>query len=482
MRLSSNINKNISIYYLLTIFIFTQTGCKKLVDVNAPVTSSNADIVYSTDATAIAVLNGVYIKMSQSGITNGITSTSLFTGLSSDELRLFDGVTDPTYVGYYQNSLTSSNTSGMDFWISIYSSYVFVANSAIEGLNKSSGLTPAVKQQLLGEAKFIRAFCYFYLVNLYGDVPLVLTTDYRINSNIPRSAKADVYKQILLDLVDSKELLNENYLDITLLSTSSERVTPNKWTATALLSRSYLYNNDWVHAEEQATSIINNTNLYDTVPLSDVFLKNNKEAIWQLQPVDNVVSNTSDARLFVLPVTGPNTYQNMVYLSDYLKKSFETGDNRKTTWTDSITTENGITYAYPAKYKNNEIFSPVTEYTVIFRLAEQYLIRAEARAEQGNIEGATSDLNIIRQRAGLSPTTASTQPDLLTAILKERQVELFTEWGNRWFDLKRMGKADEVLKPIKRSSWQSTDQLYPIPQTEIDKNISLKGHQNQGYN
>jgi len=112
-------------------------------------------------------------------------------------------------------------------------------------------------------------------------------------------------------------------------------------------------------------------------------------------------------------------------------------------------------------------------------LAEQYLIRAEARTNLGNINGAQEDLNIIRNRAGLDNTTASTPSELLIAILKERYVELFTEHGHRWFDLKRMGFADDILSPIKEH-WQTTDILLPIPETELQMNSNLKP-QNSGY-
>jgi hypothetical protein len=105
---------------------------------------------------------------------------------------------------------------------------------------------------------------------------------------------------------------------------------------------------------------------------------------------------------------------------------------------------------FPTKYKNDQI-SPITEYSMVMRLAEQYLIRAEARAEQSNITGAnsaTSDVNAIRARAGIAGTTATTQNDMLQAIADERLRELFTEWGHRWLDLKRTGRALTVLSAL----------------------------------
>src|SRR5690606_16340716 len=102
---------------------------------------------------------------------------------------------DITLMNYYNNALLPINSS----WSRMYN-FIFVANSAIEGLNEATALTPAVKQQLMGEAKFVRAFCYFYLINLYGDVPLVVTTDYRVNAILPRASEMMVYEQIISDL------------------------------------------------------------------------------------------------------------------------------------------------------------------------------------------------------------------------------------------------------------------------------------------
>lgn len=112
-------------------------------------------------------------------------------------------------------------------------------------------------------------------------------------------------------------------------------------------------------------------------------------------------------------------------------------------------------------------------------MEEQYLIRAEARAYQVNISGAQEDLNIIRNRAGLSDTSATTQQDLLSAILQERRLELFTEIGHRWFDLKRTGQAGTVLAPLK-PAWQERNLLLPIPETELILNPNLQP-QNPGY-
>jgi hypothetical protein len=91
---------------------------------------------------------------------------------------------------------------------------------------------------------------------------------------------------------------------------------------------------------------------------------------------------------------------------------------------------------------------------------------------------AETDINVIRDRAGLSATTAQTREDLLNAIWQERRVELFIEWGHRWFDLKRTGQAGAMLSKIKQG-WTDTDVLYPIPYSETQLNPNMS--QNPGY-
>lgn len=86
---------------------------------------------------------------------------------------------------------------------------------------------------------------------------------------------------------------------------------------------------------------------------------------------------------------------------------------------------------------------------------------------------------MIRNRAGLNNTTAVDVSSLLSAIEHERRVELFAEWGHRWFDLKRWNRASSVLNSVKSPNWQSTDVLYPIPFAQIQANTFLS--QNEGY-
>ena len=111
-------------------------------------------------------------------------------------------------------------------------------------------------------------------------------------------------------------------------------------------------------------------------------------------------------------------------------------------------------------------------------MAELYLIRAEARTHKGQLVEAREDLDMIRLRAGLPNTLASTSKELLDAILQERRVEFFTEHGHRFFDLKRTDNLDEVL--VTKLGWNSTDRLFPLPEKELLLNPNLQP-QNPGY-
>jgi len=464
---------------IVSFIILTQPACKKLVEVSPPVTSLSSGNVYTSDATAAAVLTGIYTQMSTTSLTgSSITAMSFLPELSGDNLTLLSSVAPASWISYYTNNLTNANG---DFWDIIYPN-IFVVNAALEGIAGSATLTPAVQQQLLGEAKFLRAFYYFYLLNLYGDVPLVTGTNYTINDVLPRTPRAQVWQQIIQDLKDAQTLLSANYLDATLLNVTSARVRPTNWAATALLARAYLYTGKWDSAETQANTVINNSSLYSLSSLSTAFLANSTEAIWQLQPV-NAGQNTQDAQAYIIPPTGPS-YIYAYFLSNALMSNFEIGDQRRVVWVDSVIA-NGVTYYYPFKYKVDSIGAPVTEYSMVLRLGEVYLIRAEARAQQDETSGAQSDLNTIRSRAGLQPDTVSSRTGLLSAIMHERQVELFTEWGHRWLDLKRTGIVDSVMGApgyacqSKGGVWNPNWQWYPVPLGDLQTDPKLV--QNVGY-
>jgi len=479
----------LKIIIILNLLITSQflVGCKKFVEIDGPKTSLSNDNIYKTDVSAISVVTGIYTKLSSAYLWDGgLTGISYFSGLSSDEFYLM-GATQ-NLQAYYSNTLNSQY--GSEIWNNVYAT-LFVINSAIEGVSASSSLTPSVRKQLLGEVRFLRAFCFFYMVNLYGDVPLILTTDYKTNSIMARTSKEKVWEQILGDLDEAKSLLSADFLDASLLKSTLERVRPTKWAAIALLARSNLYLKNWKLAEELSSDILNNSG-YELVSVDQAFKKNSNEAVWQLQPVITG-SNTQDANAFILNYAEDISYKPA--LSEDLVNSFEVGDLRKINWVNSVVlNDNTYHYAYKYKLQSGNSGDPVLEYTTCLRLSEQLLIRAEARIQLGEIAQGIADLNILRARANdrtalpalqLKPLDIILSKEAaLKAVEQERRVELFSEWGHRWLDLKRTGKVDVVMdlatpKKMPGVTWKTDQQLYPIPLEQIRLNPQLK--QNSGY-
>jgi starch-binding outer membrane protein, SusD/RagB family len=479
--------------FILAIFIsILVQACAKFVETDPPSSLLTSDNVYKDDATAAAVLNNVYAQLSESTLTRGqsINCISLVTGLSSDELVLYGGFAGKIQLRdfyFYTLSAGSSSSSNSTIWTNLYAR-IYIVNIALERLKQSSNLSVLVKNQLSGECRFLRAFFYLNLINLYGDAPLAISSDYRINAILSRTPRTLVYQQIISDLQEAQSLLSDNYVQADAKTPGTDRVRPNKSAATALLARAYLYIGDWSNAEAQASNLISEIARFDTVPLNNVFLRNSKEAIWQLQPV-NLGWNTEDAKAFILPSSGPTTSiaddSKPVYMSQYLLTAFENNDQRKSKWIGNVVVASGsasVTYFYPFKYKSATLNAPVTEYLMVLRLAEQFLIRSEARVRLNNMSGAKADLNVIRKRAGLPNTTANDQQSLLNAIFHERQVELFTEWGHRWYDLKRTARLNAMMNSVaiaKGVAWSENWGLYPIPLFDIAQNPNLT--QNPGY-
>ncbi|MGN6418014.1 MAG: RagB/SusD family nutrient uptake outer membrane protein [Pseudobacter sp.] len=475
LSIISNINRKMAAAAVAGSCIAFQ-ACKKAVEVPPPTNSLVGSTVFANDKTATAVMTGLYNTMhSAANIADGTWSIGKFMATAADELNNhFIGV---AATQFYRNDLSSN--PGTYFWGHFFK-YIYISNSTLEGVEQSTTLKPAVKQQLQGEARFMRAFINFYAVNLYGNIPIVTTTDYKINNRLERSPQAEVYKLIVEDLLEAKKLLREEYMDANNLVTT-EKIRPNRAAATAMLARVYLYLQDWRNAELQATELIGNAS-YELLPLNRVFLKNSAEAIWQLASSNPIYTNTMDGYFYTLRTTPGISFHNS--MTNWLFNAFETGDARKTGWVGSYNTGTTI-YNFASKYKNSERSSAVTEYFMVLRLAEQYLIRAEARAQQDKAT-ALDDLNEIRDRANLDDYNGPTDKNsVLKAIQHERQVELFTEWGHRWFDLKRTGALDALMSGAtgitaqKGGNWNKNDTILPLPLTEIAVNPKLT--QNNGY-
>lgn len=456
----------------LLLLPFLLWGCRKFVEVPEPTDSITTTVNFSDEATATSSLIGVYGVLNQQAPSFGCGIITLYAALSADELNYFDG-TDQTVYPFQNNSLLPDNTALIsDFWTPGYKA-IYRANAVMEGVATSQGITAAVKRQLTGEAKFLRAFCHFYLTNLFGDIPLVTTTDWRETAAMGRTPSAQVYEQLITDLKDAQELLADDFS-----VSNGQRIRVNKWAAKALLARVYLYTGRWEQAVLLSGEVINHSALFGLVPLNDVFKKNSQEAIWQLETYDVPTYSLVEAR-HLIPFSA--TMNPRYSLTPQLLAHFDGGDQRRIHWLGKNMYE-GTEYYYPFKYKVRVgTAGNIAEYYMMLRLGEQYLIRAEAYARQNqNLSLAIADLNTLRTRAGLPDLPSTLGPSaVLDAIERERQIELFAEWGHRWLDLKRTGRAVPVLAPVKGATWQPTDQLYPIPQEEIDRSPRLT--QNPGY-
>ena len=460
----------ITVLIIGCIILSSLNSCKKLLSVNPSGSAILSSSVFTDSATVQSAIAGMYVIGLAPQASPYWFSLSTIPGFTADELQYIGTVND----AYINNNILSGDSGTGLIWSQSYSA-IYNANALIAGVTGNGAISVRFQNQAIAEARFIRAFSYFYLANSFGDVPLVLNTDPNANNTLSRTPVAAVYSQIMADLKFAQATLPADYTTIS----AGARTRINKWIATAMLARVDLYTGNWADAEAQATTLINNSALFGLpTDLTRVFTPTSNEAIWQLyndgngytQYASNIFSQTSKIPTYIL--------------SSSLINSFESGDARKTAWTTTVV-YSGTTYTYPSKYKNITNGANAEYYTVL-RLAEQYLIRAEARANQSNYSGAATDINTIRARARSISTALPDYPANIgkdacfAAIAQENKIEFNCEWGHRWYDLKRTGTVNTVLSAAKPTFWKSTDALYPIPLTEItyDPNII----QNPGYN
>jgi hypothetical protein len=468
-------NVNTSNAFKILVLSLCLTSCEKLVEVDPPIDMITNQSAYGNNENANATMIGVLFSYSWEVFTNNSTLEVV-----ADNMDYYG----PTYQDYYTNNLSSSV---IPFYWQILYNHIYRTNSVIEGVSGSATISDNLKQTLIGEAKFLRAYHYFYMVNLFGDCPLIVSTDYKTNATSGRTSKADIYKFLVEELTACQNTLSETYTGKDGLSqNSNDRVRPNKYAATALLAKVYLYLNEYDKAEAECNKIIQQANTYLLEDLDKVFVRESKEAIWQLQP-SLPDFNTDDAKSYIIQSKPGQQY--FYALPQSFVRQFSAADKRLSTWVghfvDDSETPNK-TYYYPYKYKaiTKAVDEPFSEYYMMFRLAEIYLIRAEAKAQLQKYPEASADLNEIRNRAGLADIQLSSKEPLLAQIAQQRALELFTEGGNRWLDLKRTGTIDSAMNIAsqrKGSSWSTTDQLFPIPTLEMQKNPNLKP-QNPGYN
>jgi len=447
------------------------TACNKLLDVPPPPNEIVTDKVFKDSASAITALSSIYGGM----VTHPQfewSGLSFFAARSADEAET-DYINEVDF--FARDSVPYDYYEVVEAWMQGFSSLLMI-NTCIKGLQSSNSLSAALHSQLLGESLFSRAFVNFYLVNLWGDaIPLITDPDVHLNQLAKSVPRQRVYDQIVADLLRAQGLLTPAY-------PSEGRVRPNLMAADALLARVYLYMGRYSDAITQASTVIN-SNLYTPLPAVDAtFLQSSREAIWQLIP-------PVDENKVRQPVGDVLVYRgSSASLTPQLLAAFEPDDLRRQSWVADNEMDDTV-YTTANKYKsyNDDPVNTPDEYYIVLRLAEQYLVRAEAGVRLGQIGAAVADLNVVRARAGLPALPADLTPsECMAAVEQERRVELFTEWGHRWLDLRRwpgitnpnLTRADEVLGAIK-PDWQPTDKWYPVPQQELQINPFLV--QNPGY-
>jgi len=463
MKVILNINYKLSkLFSVVTIMLLTQS-CESFVEVDLPDSQLTAEVVFNDTATAEAAMANIYSKLVNQTLVCGNTKgISILLGSYADELHTYN-----TAIGefqFYQNSLIATHLDIGAMWNNSYN-LIYAANAIVESLEQSP-ISEQEKNRLKGEALFMRAYIHFHLLNLFGEIPYVTTTNYWNNSVIEKLPETDVYSLITADLEEAKELMPSG-------SAGMNKTRVGGDTVKSFLARVYLFIRQWEKAEIEADAVIHSGNYVWVDALEEVFLKGSTGTIWQLKPTNEGVA-TLEAQSFVFTMGPPPNRA----ISENLVDTFEPGDMRKEKWLGSISGESDTWY-YPYKYKQHSNEALSSEYSIMIRLEELYLIRAEARLNLGDLEGAKADINKIRNRAELPDVVASTEQELLDAILQERRIELFCELGHRFFDLKRTGKINTVLSAMK-PGWNATDVLWPLPESELLLNPNLLP-QNNGY-
>jgi len=432
------------------------SGCKKFLTV-LPVTDVS-DAVTIVDATSSeTAVRGVYRSMAEN-YYGGLYET--FGYLGGDDI-VWTG-SQSVIQQFISHAVAADNDNLESVWSGIY--------KTINGANQVIAKVPLVvdptftagqQNQLTGEGYFLRALCYFDLARCWGGVPITLvpTTSATQKTNTPRSTLAQTWAQVLSDLNKADSL--------TELPTSQNPVRANKETVWALKARYYLYQQDWADAEAYATKVLaDNTNYQLLSPFNSWFQPASavatKESVFELSY--NATYTNSSRGNWQPPANGGTRQWAPGDSIVNLLNDPAIGGGRSAFVAQTIT---GLWYG------NLFYRSPATDPSYIIRIAEVYLIRAEARAQQGELSGALSDLNAIRTRAGIANSTATTQPDILQAIYNENRVEFALE-PHRWFDLVRWGQAQTVGVTDPNMT------LLPIPTQEITlSNGALT--QNPGY-
>jgi starch-binding outer membrane protein, SusD/RagB family len=440
-------------YLLLLPFVFGFTSCSKYLDVQ-PKASISDDAPVFDSASAITALRGVYSALGDGGYYG--TSFQSIGYLSGDNIQWTGSQSQVQE--FINHKVNAENSTIGSAWVAIYRT-INRANNVISRVTELEGISTSLRNRINGEALAIRALAYFDLARTWGGVPIITnpTLSPQDNVGIRRATLAQTYAQVIQDL-DAAEVL---------LPATTDRYRATAKTVWALKSRYYLYHRDWVKAELYADKIIADAGYKLLKPYNAFFANEARGTQESVFEIFYSATETNGHRNQWQPQEKGGTRQwapndNIIALLN----NPLIGGNRNTL----IAKDNQNRW-----YGNLYYRTPAADPSFIIRIAEIYLIRAEARAQQdgGKLIGALSDLNAVRDRAGLAASTAATADELLLAIENERRVEFAFE-PHRWFDLVRTGRAATVLNI---TDPQRLVLPLPADQLLIDKALE----QNSGY-
>ncbi len=470
---------------LMLIFL---TSCSDYLDtepITEEATSLNGGIVIKNAVDAEKRMNAVYGTFG-----SGYWQLDYFLIGDGQSDNAYIGADNPAIFQYEAYQMLSTNSQMKGDWNDLYNN-INTCNIVINYVDQATDLNATRKNEMIGEASLIRALNHFQAVQLWGDCPIAKEAIFSISSaNFDEAFNAlfparkpivEVYAQIIADC----------QVAIQKAPDASNKFKANKMAANALLAKVYatMPNPDWTKVNQYCDIVIDGG--YTLLPTFDHLFDNahegNSESIWEING-DGWGSPIGAWNTFMFLGTD---WKKFNAPSHTLVKAYA-NNNDKQRVASTITRANvgwADTYwsstNYPFCYKMRDTNGNQNFY--IARLADILLLKAAALANKGDITGAMSQVNIIRTRAGIASISASNQSDAFNKILEERLMELAFE-GDRWFDLKRMGKAIEFLSKQKdgngnllpyASNINQNRLLWPIPQDKLDANALLT--QNPGY-
>ena len=462
---------------LVSLSALLGTSCQKETLDQKPQASLDASTAIKDAASVNAATLGIYSGF-QSGNYYGLRYF-IFADLYADNMSHVG--TFPSFATIANKQILPDNTELGSMWNSMYST-INRANTVIAAVPTVADQT-VVKDNVLAEARILRANVYFDLIRYWGGsntgfskaggvgVPLILTPTLVEADATPkaRASEATVMGQVIADL--------DFAIGVSTFGNTNVAGRVGKDYAKALRARVALYMGDYSTAQTYASELIASSRYALTAgaDYKNIWaLKNTKESLWEIQY--EPTNSNSIAFYYYTTATGG---RNEIATASGLNTAHEAGDLRQAV---NATTTGGAS----SNLKTLKFTRVATgdDNVVMFRLSELYLIRAEARAQIGtDLVGALADLNVVRTRAGLAASAASTTATLMTAILKERRIE-FAHEGQRFFDLKRTGTLASTLGAslfgVSGAFDNSFRALWPIPQREVLTSGGIIA-QNTGY-